>query len=495
MTDAAISAGDRTRKVLAAGAWTMVERVVSQAAQFVIFIVAARVLGPAEFGVFALVSACAILLLRASEVGWAPYIMSWSGDATVPQQVLGLALLSGLAFGLIGAGAGLALPLAGLEDWIAPLVLLFALWVCLATASAAQKGVMIWQGRLRGSAAAEITGEVAGLVVAVAALFSGWGVFALAFGRLAYQSVHLSISFGVTRLAPRLGLKGTMLRELWTFSAQIFVSRMIINLRLYLATFIIGGFLGPTAVGYYRAADRLVSALSEVITVPAQILAWSLFRQARDAAPARADGTPDLSGFQAQANVFYKMLAAVALPVFLWLIVMSEEVITGLLSEEWAAATPLVAILALSRVFFLPGVATEPVMSIVGETRRLPLFTGIFFAISAVVTLIGANIGLYAVAWSQTLVSAFFVGATAWLFARHAQIDWRGVLAASSGLMLPLVLGVGTLLALDRTPHLAGVPDLLRAVGFGLIAAAVYVAVLAWRDPSLARRLRRGGKA
>jgi hypothetical protein len=32
-------------------------------------------------------------------------------------------------------------------------------------------------------------------------------------------------------------------------------------------------------------------------------------------------------------------------------------------------------------------------------------------------------------------------------------------------------------------------------VGFGLIAAAVYVAVLAWRDPSLARRLRRGGKA
>jgi O-antigen/teichoic acid export membrane protein len=57
MTDAALSAGDRTRKVLAAGAWTMVERVVSQAAQFVIFIVAARVLGPAEFGVFALISA------------------------------------------------------------------------------------------------------------------------------------------------------------------------------------------------------------------------------------------------------------------------------------------------------------------------------------------------------------------------------------------------------------------------------------------------------
>ena len=86
----------RLGATLGGGAWTVGERVIAQISQLVIFITAARILSPAEFGVFSLVSACAILLLRTSEAGWAPYIMSWQGDDTVPRQVLMIAILSGL---------------------------------------------------------------------------------------------------------------------------------------------------------------------------------------------------------------------------------------------------------------------------------------------------------------------------------------------------------------------------------------------------------------
>ncbi len=47
----------------------MVERIAAQLSQLFIFIAAARILGPADFGIFALVSACAILVLRVSEMG------------------------------------------------------------------------------------------------------------------------------------------------------------------------------------------------------------------------------------------------------------------------------------------------------------------------------------------------------------------------------------------------------------------------------------------
>ena len=72
------------------------ERLVAQAAQFAVFIVAARILGPAEFGVFALASAVAFLFFRGAEAGWAPFIMSHDGDVSVPLQVLFIAIVTGI---------------------------------------------------------------------------------------------------------------------------------------------------------------------------------------------------------------------------------------------------------------------------------------------------------------------------------------------------------------------------------------------------------------
>lgn len=471
-------------KAIAGGAWTVIERVTAQVSQLVIFIAAARILSPAEFGAFALVSACAILLLRVAEVGWAQYIMSWSGDETVPRQVLLVAMLSGLLMAAAVGLAGFMLPVFGFAVTTGHLVMLFAFWVLFAATSSAQKGVMIWQDKLKASAACEIIGEISGLVVALAALYSGYGVFALVFGRLAFQSAHVTVSFLVTRLAPMRGLRGADLRELVIFSGQIFSSRMIANLRLYAATFIIGGFLGPASVGYYRAAERLVGSLTEVVGVPTHVLAWSLFRQSRDANDGR------ITGFQEQANMFCQFLLAAALPVFIWLAIMGEDLITGLLGEEWLPAFPIVAILALARVIVLPSLITEPVLSLAGEIRRLLPFTAVFFALTVALTLLGATFGLHAVAWSQVATGGAILLATLWIHRKYAAIDWGKILYGSWRLIFPVLLGAGVLLFLRDSPVAEEFSPLLRIIGATLLSVPVYIAALALVQPQLRAELR-----
>lgn len=469
------------RSVLGDGAITVAERVISQAAQFAIFIVAARVLGPAEFGLFALVSACAILLFRVAEFGWAPFIMAWSGDARVPRQVLFIAILCGVVvstLGILGARAGGAF---GLADQTVRLMEFFALWIMLATVSSAQKGILIWQHKMKASALCEIGGEAVGLAVALGALLTGHGVLSLAYGRLAYQATHLVLSFANTRLAPMAGLRGAVLRDLWTFSGQIFASRMFIHIRLYLATFIVGGFLGTTAVGYFRAADRLVSAVAEVIAVPGQLLAWTRLRKARDG----GDAAGQAARLNAAARSFLVVLFAISAPVFVWLICMSDELIHGLLSPEWQAAAPLVAILAVSRMLFVFGILTEPLMSVAGHARALPLFAGLVFVLSSALTFAAVQFGLYALAWSQVAIAALVLLATMWLFRRHAGLSWRGVLTELRGCLLPMALGTGVLLALDRGAAGLGLPDLVEAIGFGLAALATYVLALSRLDRRL----------
>ncbi|WP_375687050.1 oligosaccharide flippase family protein [Pseudooceanicola sp. LIPI14-2-Ac024] len=469
------------RSVLGDGAITVAERVVSQAAQFAVFIVAARVLGPAEFGIFALVSACAILLFRVAEFGWGPFIMAWSGDARVPQQVLSIAMICGAVFTVIGLLGSQGAAAFGIGAPTVRLMELFALWIMLATVSSAQKGIMIWQGRLKASALCEIAAELVGLAVSVAALLGGLGVLSLAFGRLAYQSVHLVLSFGATRLMPATGLRGPVLRDLWVFSSQIFVSRMFVYIRLYLATFIVGGFLGAAAVGYFRAADRLVNALSEIITVPAQLLAWKLMRATRDSGPEDARD----ARLAAELRRFLKVLVAIAAPVFLWLICMSDEVIHGLLSGEWQAAAPLVAILAVSRLFYLGGMVTEPVLSVGGHARVLPWFTGAIFAVSLALTLLAVQFGLYALAWAQVGIGIFVCAATFRMFRRYLGVTWRMVLRDLRGTLLPMALGTGTLLLLSHLTAGMAIPPLLAAIGFGLVALAVYALALSRCDRAL----------
>ncbi len=469
----------QNRHTLAGGVWTVAERIISQVSQFAVFVAAARILSPAEFGIFALVSTCALLLVRVAEVAWAPFIMSWGGDEIVPRQVLMFAVLTGAAVGLLGTGAGLVLPVFGVGQSVGTLTILFSIWVFIATVSSAQKGVMIWRDGLRGSAIAESVGEVIGMVVALLSLWAGHGVFSLAFGRLAYQSTHLAISFAMTRMMPLPGLRGEPLRALIAYSGQIFSSRMIMNLRLYIATFIIGGFLGPAAVGYFRAAQRLVGAVAEIIGAPSLVIAWSMFRAARD----RHDGKP--TGFQAQANIYFPILLGVAAPVFLWLVLMGEDLISGLLGPKWLPALPIVAILAIARGLLVPSAATEPILSLSGEVRRLPLFSAALLIVTVVLTTIGAWFGLYAVAWSQVAVGGVVAVASNRLVRKYGHVHWSGVMAASRPLWIPMLLGAGTMLLLKQTLLFQAMPALVRAVVITVPSTMVYLSALGIASPRL----------
>lgn len=479
------------RKALGDSAITVVERIFAQISQFAVFIFAARMLSPAEFGVFALASACAILLLRAAEAAWAPYIMSWSGDAERPRQVLYLAILCGIAVAFLGQVAGLGADALAGSAMIGQLIHLFSFWVMLATVSSAQKGVMIWQQKMKASAICEILSELAGLVTAIGTLWAGYGIFALVFGRLAAQTTHLLASFVVTGLSPVSGMSRVSMIELWTFSKQIFTSRMIANLRLYTATFVIGAFLGPVAVGLFRAADRLVIAFSELLVVPGYLMAWTQFRKARDAGPVST--APER--IRVMAALFFKVLFATSLPLMAWLCFMSGDIIRGLLSDEWMAATPLVAILAISRLLFMPSVATEPLLSITNQAKRLPLVTTFIFVFSLGVTLLASQFGLYAVAWSQIGIASGVLCINLWVFQRYAGVPWTDVLGGLPALAIPLGTGIATLWALTQWQTGAEWPALLRATGFGGAALVVYIAALRIFDPGFLVQIFRTGGA
>ncbi|WP_394155119.1 oligosaccharide flippase family protein [Loktanella salsilacus] len=457
---------------------TVSERLVSQICQLAVFVLAARLLGPGEFGTFAIVSACAILLLRLAEAGWAPFIMTRPDQDNTPYQVVMVALLSGSVFAAIGVAGTQVAKIAGLAPDLARLSMLFCLWIALATVFTAQKGVLIWRNQITTAALIEITSELVGGAITIVSLFQGAGLFALIYGRLGYQGVALFLSFSVTRRLPTWGIPAKVRQELWAFSFQILSSRMLYNVRLHFITLTLGAFLGPVAVGYFRVAERLVGAAFELVAVPGQLLAWTMLRRARDAGPSEKAA----ERIQQQVARHLKVLLAIGTPLFIWLSVMHSEIVAALLGPEWQPAGVLVAILALCPVLMLPGVLTEPLLSICGQTRRLPAFTAIIFAISVGATCVAAPLGVLPLAWTQLLVNSAIMVLTFRLFTRHTGIDVIHIAKSLQSIALPLILGSVILLLLQRIPIGAGWPALLREVVVGLVSGGGYVSALLLLD-------------
>jgi len=95
--------------------WVSGARLVSQFCGIGTLLVAARVLSPAEVGIFAMVSSTVLLQSKIAEAGWSEYLIAAPHDRELPGTVLYCALVSGLAFTVLGL-LGLAVSLV----WLAP---------------------------------------------------------------------------------------------------------------------------------------------------------------------------------------------------------------------------------------------------------------------------------------------------------------------------------------------------------------------------------------
>ncbi|SKA32973.1 Membrane protein involved in the export of O-antigen and teichoic acid [Consotaella salsifontis] len=469
---------------LNAGGWTAATRVTSQISQFVIILIASRFLGPAEFGVFSLVSAVAYALLRIADAGWSEFIISWRGDESFIEATLTLSLIAGLIMSLLGLLGATFVDEVMASPTEAHLMALFALWIVLATLSSAQGGVLTRRQQVAPLSTILIAAEGVGFAVTVTALFTGADLFSLAYGRLAQQSLQMVASAALTGARPRALPDRAVIREVLAFTRHIFLTRWLNLMRMYASTFLIGLFLGPQSVGLYRAADRLVGALMELMNEPARMLAWLLLRRA--AVRAQAEGLPVRETVRETAELMLPLIIAIALPCLALLALFADTVIAFLLGEGWRGAAPIVTILAIARALVVPSSVTEALLSILGEVRRFPPASLINAVISITALAIAAQFDAVAVAVGELVAGTGVLATTIWLQRRYGGVRW-GLVARHSLFIVPsIALGLVVAETISQT-FAAELPGIMRTLVACAAATVIYAAAVGLLRPVAVR--------
>ncbi|MEO1014347.1 MAG: oligosaccharide flippase family protein [Pseudomonadota bacterium] len=486
MTDQPGSSGEAAAppKIASAGGSMLAARIASQVAQLALFVAAARVLNPSDFGVFTLIVAVSNLLLLLASAGWREFILGWRGDENGINQALIFSILAGLGFGALGALAAFALAVLGFGAVISILTLILSAYVALCAPGVALSAVLVRKGAVGSFSAATIIGEFAGLAFGLYGLFAGWGVLALGASKLGGQIVNLVIVAAAARWPLRLTLAGGSRREILDFSREILASRIIGFVSNNASTFVIGAFLGVASVGYYRAAERVVSAVAELVFEPLRLIAWMAFRHAADGANARSDVIRRLTD---EAQVFLPMTLLIAGPAFVGLAIVAEDLIVLCLGETWAPAAPIAVILAIAFLFLTPSVATEPLLTVTGRIQALPPVSLFNACVSVAVILAFTPFGAVSTAIGRLIAYAVAMGTSFWLQVRHARTPWLSIMRRAAPVYGALAVMLSAVFAARAMLPGEGLNVIWRLAADVGVGALAYVGSVALIQPSYVR--------
>jgi O-antigen/teichoic acid export membrane protein len=461
-------------RVAAATRWSLLNTVVIRLGNFAIGVILARyLLGPREWGLYAVGLLVLSVLLSANEMGVSLAVVRWDGDVRrFAPTVLTLSFASSAAlYGMLFLAAPSVARLLGSTDatWMLR-VLCFS--VVIDGIACVPHGVItreFLQGRRM---AIDFSVFAVSGAVTIALAAAGVGAMSFAWGSIAGS---VSSLIGSALAAPgyiRFGWDRAQARALLRFGLPLAGASLLVLAMINVDSAVVGAMLGPATLGLYQIAFNVSSWPVRSLSEAARRVSFAGFSRIAGTSAALADGF----------SRALTLLMSAAVPICVLLAVLAEPVIRTVYGPQWtgaAVALRYLAILGLARVAF------ELAYDCLGASRHrksLIVVQGLWLVALVPTLILFARGGIAGVGQGHVVV-ALAVAAPAFLVAlRRAGIPVGAVVRACA---LPLLGGVGAAFAAWGVQRLVA-DDFVGLMLAGFAGLAAYAPVV----PALLRRVR-----
>lgn len=448
--------------------WSLLNTAVGRFGTLAIGVVLARLLGPTEFGVFAVATVALLAILSFNDLGISLAIVRWDDEPkriapTVNSvAVLSSAVLTALVW-LLAAPYADAMAAPGATwpvRWLSISILINGL---VATPAAALQREMMQRHRL----VIDQLNVWSGAITSVALALLGWGAMSLAVGRLVGSLLSAVLFLRWSPIQYRFGADRVVARRLLRFGMPLAGASIIVFVTGYLDQLIVGLMLGPQALGFYVLAVNLAGWPVSLFSQPLRSVTPALLARIRADPSVTDHATRTLSG----------LLAAVAAPACAMLAVAAGPVVHLVYGAAWAPAARILTWLAL---FALVRIAVElcyDILVVLSPTHRLLIAQAIWIAVLAPALVTGAaTAGGGGAGIAQLAVGALVaLPLYGWLMSR-AGISLRGFAHAAA---VPVAVAASGAIVTAAIVHWAGTDGL--ALGGSIVIGCAMVAALQGR--------------
>ncbi len=473
------SKGDLRVAALQGTLWSLLQQVGDNGIRLPVYLVLARLLPPAAFGLIALAMAYMDFLQFFRNQGvTAALVQRERLEGEHVDSAFWGGLVLGAGMGVAGfATAGLFANIADQPE-LAPVVRWLSIAFVLSALGAVQEALLRRDLAFQALAVRSTVGQAVAGLVAIGAALAGAGVWSLVAMVIVYQSANAALLWRVCPWRPQWRFSWDRYRELLAFGVSMLGVQLIQFARQRADSFLIGIGLGATALGLYSVARQLINGASALVLGTIAPVVWSTLTRLQDE-PRR---------FARAIYEAAEMLALAAFPVFLGAAAVAPELVPLLLGEQWAASAQIFAALAVAETFRSVAGLNLTAMAAVGEIVWRVGLEMIVAAVTLGALVAALPFGVVAVAWAYTASLLLLIPVQLSVTFRLLDLDRRAYLRAYRMPLLGVALMLGVILVLRWVLRgaLVGIPALGVLVPIGALAYVAFTWLVA---PDLCRRV------
>ena len=397
---------------------------------FVSTVVLARILTPTDFGLVAMVVAITGLGQAFADLGLS--------EATIQSQEINHNQVSTLFWINVGIGAVLTvitICLAPVLAWfykqpsVEKITFVFSLTFLICGLRVQHEAILRRQMRFSALAFRDILSLSLGVTVSILMALKGARYWALVAQPLTTNFIQLVLSWLLVKWIPSLPRRGAKVRSMITFGGNVAASYLIMNVNRSAGNTLVGWYSGAGPLGLYSRAYNLLMLPVRQLSAPAGSVVIPAFSRLQDSPERLARHYLRAIG----------LIAWIGTPVFGFLFVAAEPLITLVLGAKWEEAAPVFQLLVISALGHLLFESALWLFISRGESRRLLQLLMIVSPIIICSFAIGLPFGIKGVALSSSLA---LIGMLPWIMSfsfRGTPLTLRGL---GRALLLPVVLSL-----------------------------------------------------
>lgn len=433
--------------------WTGAANVGRQTIGFVITILLARLLAPGEFGLVGMVVVFTGLARVLGEQGLAAAIVQ-RASLSEPQisSVFWISVLGGLV--LTAFFWALAEPLArfyGVAQ-ISELTRALAFGLFFAFLGAVPRAMLQRDLRFERLALIDVIGELSAGAVAIVLALRGAGAWSLVAHTLVASGLVTILALSVGAWAPKPAFSYQSIYPMLGYGAGVSGFNIVNHAARNVDDLLIGRVFGASPLGIYgRAYALMLLPISQVTSVVGAVMFPALSRMQGDRDRVRS----------AYLRVT-AMIAFIAFPTMIGLLVVAAPLVSALYGPAWVAAVPVLQILCIAGI--AQSICNPVGWIYLSQGRTTLLFWWGVLGSGAIVLAIIIGVafgGIESVAWAYSAANVLLIGPCLAMAGQLIGMRVRDVITGVSGIFAcAAAMGAGVALLALALP--SDWPDWLR---------------------------------
>ena len=382
--------------------WSAADAFLGQGVTFLIGIVLARMLSPAEYGLIGIVLIFTIILSGVVDSGF-PNALIRKNDTTDDDYntmfITNMAI-SIVVFLLLYITSPIIAQFFDRQELV-DLCRVTGLILIIQALSITQTTILTKRIDFKTKTKASLISAVGSGIVGIGMAYAGFGVWALVGQQISKSLLYTIVLWTLVHWWPKMSFNIDSFHYMWGFGWKLMVSGLLNNIWNQMYQVVVGKFYSPATLGQYTRSKEYAGIFSQNFTVIIQRVSY----------PALAEVQDDTERMVQAYRKVIKVSMFITIVCLILLGAISEPLIYCLIGPQWGEAASYLPLICLSMVLYPLHSINLNMLQIQGRSDIFLFLEIIKKIIGVVPLLLGIFVDIYYMLWGVVItgIIAFFL--------------------------------------------------------------------------------------